>query len=134
MKKTTKAFVIMAALAVFGTTGLFAHPKSFSKTGTEFHVKKNMDNGFKSDFKTVAATVKVVSKKDFQVTYLKLKDGRTYIADSIGPEGNKAIQILAKRNGKKAVVSGVLNENTGVFNIVKLGGFENKHNGVVDEK
>ena len=114
MKRTTKTFAIMAALAVFTTTGLFAQNQNYQNP--EIQVPTEFEN-----VQTIAVSVKVVTKKEVSTIYLKLKNGKTYIADALGPAGDEAVQVLLRRNGKKAVVSGVLNESTGVFNIIKIG-------------
>ena len=121
MKKTTKTFAILAALAVFGTTGLFAQPTALNEDGVETVVSYE-------GAKTIAVTVKVTKRKNLQTVYLKLKDGSTYLADSIGPEGEKALDTLISRNGKKAVVSGFFNEKSGIFNIIKMGGLTDSDN------
>ena len=130
MKKTTKTIAIMAAMAVFTTAGLFAQPKP-ADNGARPVIERPEGLEFK-DAKTIAVSVKVVNKKDITNIYLKLKDGKTYIADAFGPEGNEAIKALLKRNCKKAVVTGILNKDTGVFNVIKLGGFGS--NDGADEK
>ncbi len=125
MKKTTKTLAILAVLATFGTCGLFAQQSTFEADEIETLAATQ-------DAKTIAVTIKVIKKKGIQNVTIKTKDGKTYIADSLGKEGANAIEALVNRNGKKAVVSGYLNETTGVFNIVKMGGFND--NGNPDEK
>ena len=125
MKKTTKTLAILAVLATFGTCGLFAQQSAYEADEIETLATTQ-------DAKTIAVTIKVIKKKGIQNVTIKTKDGKTYIADSLGKDGAKAIEALVNRNGKKAVVSGYLNETTGVFNIVKMGGFND--NGNPDEK
>ena len=126
MKKTIKTLAIMAALAVFGTVGLFAQEDEVMDV-TTVEIPAEFEN-----VKTIAATVKVANKNGVTTIYLKLKDGKTYIADALGPSGDEAIKTLLKRNKKKAVVSGFLNEKTGVFNVIKIGSLKNIIGG--DEK
>lgn len=145
MKKTIFAMTVMMCV---GGIALFANPskkaqhksrsaiectaeKNVEKKAEKKGEKKNFRDGFDKS-KTVAVSVKVKEKEGVQTIYLTLKDGKTYVADSIGKEGKKAAEVLAKRNGKKTVVSGFVNDATGVFNIIKLGGLNNSN--VVDEK
>ncbi|MCR4735527.1 MAG: hypothetical protein K5829_11040 [Treponema sp.] len=130
MKKIIKTFAILAALAVFGTSGLFAQNVEDEVVALP---EIEITEPTLEDITTIAATVKVVTKKNVTTIYLKLKDGKTYIADAFGKEGEKAVDILLKRNKKKAVVSGVLNEKTGVFKVIKMGNLKTIGN-VVDEK
>ena len=116
MKKTTKTFAILAALAVFGTTGLFAQPKALAV------VNKTEASSSYDGAKTVAVSIKVKNKKDGQHVMLKLKNKKTYEAKAFGEEGSSAIEKLSSRNGKKAVVSGFIDENTNAIKIIKIGG------------
>ena len=125
MTKIKKTLAILTVLATFGTCGLFAQQNPYEKD--EIETLAATQTG-----KTIAVTIKVINKKGIQNVTIKTKDGNTYIADSLGENGAKAIDALIKRNGKKAVVSGYLNEKTGVFNIVKMGGFTDDGN--PDEK
>ncbi|MCR4733972.1 MAG: hypothetical protein K5829_03070 [Treponema sp.] len=127
MKKIIKVFAVMAALAVFGTSGLFA--QKIQKVLPEIELTSfDYEN-----LKEIAPIVKIKGKKNAQTILLKTEDGKTYVADSIGEEGRKAIDFLEKRNNKKAILSGFLNKKTGVFTIVKYGRINNSDIGV-DEK
>ena len=126
MKKTTKTFAIMAALAVFTTAGLFAQPRTLSVTD-----KTEASSSYEGA-KTVAVSVKIKNKKDGQHVMLKLKNKKTYEAKAFGQEGAAAIEKLSARDGKKAVVSGFIDENTGTIKIIKIGGLYTPE--FVDEK
>ena len=119
MKMTKKTLTILAALAVFGTTGLFAQEQNV-QTDDVISIERKIPEY--ENAQTFAVSVKVSEKKGVKTIYLKVRDGKTYIADAINEDANKAIELLATRNGKKAVVSGVLNPKTGVLKVIKMGG------------
>ena len=125
MKKTTKTFAILAALAVFGTSGLFAQSGVLAANNVE---KVNAYEGAK----TVAVTIKVKNTKDGQKIMLKLKNKKTYEAKAYNNESTEAIEMLASRNGKKAVISGYIDENNRTIKVIKIGGLVTYEN--VDEK
>ena len=125
MKKTTKTFAILAALAVFGTSGLFAQSGVLAANNVE---KVNAYEGAK----TVAVTIKVKNTKDGQKIMLKLKNKKTYEAKAYNNESTEAIEMLASRNGKKAVISGYIDENNRTIKVIKIGGLVTYKN--VDEK
>ena len=116
----------MAALAVFTTAGLFAQPRTLSVTD-----KTEASSSYEGA-KTVAVSVKIKNKKDGQHVMLKLKNKKTYEAKAFGQEGAAAIEKLSARDGKKAVVSGFIDENTGTIKIIKIGGLYTPE--FVDEK
>ena len=124
MKKTTKTFAILAALAVFGTSGLFAQNVIKESTAVQIPAEYK-------DAKTVAVSIKV-NKKDQTDIKVKLNNGKVYLAESFGPEGDKAIDYLSKHNGRKAILSGFVNDQTGVFSIIKIGSLYPTNGG--DEK
>ena len=125
MKKTTKTFAILAALAVFGTSGLFAQSGVLAANNVE---KVNAYEGAK----TVAVTIKVKNTKDGQKIMLKLKNKKTYEAKAYNNESTEAIEMLTSRNGKKAVISGYIYENNRTIKVIKIGGLVTYEN--VDEK
>ena len=125
MNKTIKTFAILAALAVFGTSGIFAQTDTVA--ATEVKTVSSYDGA-----KTVAVSVKVKNKKDGQHIILKLKNKKTFEAKAFNDEGTEAIEKLLQRDGKKAVISGFIDESTGVIKVIKIGGLVEPEN--VDEK
>jgi len=125
MNKTTKTFAILAALAVFGTSGIFAQANEVTSTPVETVASYE-------GAKTVAVSIKVKNKKDGQHIMLKLKNKKTYEAKAFGDEGVKALETLSKRSGKKAVISGFIDENAKTIKVIKIGGLVEPEN--VDEK
>ena len=126
MKKTTKTFAILAALAVFGTAGLFAQPKALAAENAVETVASY------EGAKTVAVSIKVKNKKDGQHIMLKLKNKKTYEAKAFGDEGIQALEKLSGRDGRKAVISGFIDDTNGVVKVIKIGGLVEPTN--VDEK
>lgn len=119
MKKNVKLLVAAALVSMVAGSGLFAQT-----AGTSVQNNYGIEASEKVEIVTLTGTVKISGK---DIMYFKTKDGNTYVINIQNSEEVSTKAIKARKN-KKLILSGYINKETKVFNVVKVGGMGTSNN------
>lgn len=120
MKMNIKNLVLVVSLVLAGSAA--ASAQAVEKI-TVLDNSAVVTSATEKKVKTVTAKIKVNKTKNGRTFQLSTKDG-TYsgVVDASLPDHDEIEAVLNSRNGKKLIVSGILDSDTKVFTIIRIGG------------
>lgn len=113
--KMIKGLVAVSMVAVLAGASVFAAPVV---NGSESNIEVLVNQ-----YETLHGKIKVQKTKAGNVVSLKADDGKTYVLSNENPNSEQKIsmKVLSNLKGQKVYLSGNLNPEENIFNVLYLG-------------
>lgn len=122
MNRTTKTFVVFAMAATMAGSALFAAPKpKHGRPAIERDVR-NRD----AEFQTLIGKVKE-SKWGYLI--IETDEGNRYVINTVKAPGAVEFKEIKARAGNRLVLSGKLNSDSKVIDVIRIGFMESSETG-----